>query len=214
MIHHEDTAVSPVVGVMLMLVVTIIIAAVVSAFAGGMGTDQHKTPQATITAKSVIQSLEGSTSAGQPITYPSGYTAANGIQFENTGGDTFSLSDIAIQLQSQDVKYTLTTQDKINRTDTSVCLPTGITSNDGYFQKIGATSSDQTIAPGDKFMLYADHNTDSVDYGSWGVYPGKIGWKPEGTVAGFAAQMNTKIQYQVIDKASNRPIAKGDFFLT
>ena len=42
---RRDHAVSPVVGVMLMLVVTIIIAAVVSAFAGGMMKSQDKTPQ-------------------------------------------------------------------------------------------------------------------------------------------------------------------------
>lgn len=40
----RDGAVSPVVGVMLMLVVTIIIAAVVSAFAGGMTEDTEKAP--------------------------------------------------------------------------------------------------------------------------------------------------------------------------
>lgn len=40
----RDAGVSPVVGVMLMLVVTIIIAAVVSAFAGGMGTTNDKAP--------------------------------------------------------------------------------------------------------------------------------------------------------------------------
>jgi len=40
----SETAVSPVVGVMLMLVVTIIIAAVVSAFAGGLGGSQQKAP--------------------------------------------------------------------------------------------------------------------------------------------------------------------------
>jgi archaeal type IV pilus assembly protein PilA len=40
----RDSAVSPVVGVMLMLVVTIIIAAVVSAFAGGMGKTTDKAP--------------------------------------------------------------------------------------------------------------------------------------------------------------------------
>jgi len=39
-----ESAVSPVVGVMLMLVVTIIIAAVVSAFAGGLATTQQKAP--------------------------------------------------------------------------------------------------------------------------------------------------------------------------
>jgi len=44
-------AVSPVVGVMLMLVVTIIIAAVVSAFAGGLGQSSPKAPQVSIGAE-------------------------------------------------------------------------------------------------------------------------------------------------------------------
>jgi len=44
----QEHAVSPVVGVMLMLVVTIIIAAVVSAFAGGMGTQKEKAPQTSL----------------------------------------------------------------------------------------------------------------------------------------------------------------------
>jgi len=43
----KDDAVSPVVGVMLMLVVTIIIAAIVSAFAGGLATGKEKAPQAS-----------------------------------------------------------------------------------------------------------------------------------------------------------------------
>lgn len=41
----RDTGVSPVVGVMLMLVVTIIIAAVVSAYSGGLASGQKKAPQ-------------------------------------------------------------------------------------------------------------------------------------------------------------------------
>ncbi|PWR70658.1 hypothetical protein DLD82_15290 [Methanospirillum stamsii] len=45
-----DPAVSPVVGVLLMLVVTIIIAAVVSGFAGGLVDNKDKTPQASIDA--------------------------------------------------------------------------------------------------------------------------------------------------------------------
>jgi FlaG/FlaF family flagellin (archaellin) len=45
---NADSAVSPVVGVMLMLVVTIIIAAVVSAFAGGLGSTQQKAPTASM----------------------------------------------------------------------------------------------------------------------------------------------------------------------
>lgn len=49
--YLNDTAVSPVVGVMLMLVVTIIIAAVVSAYAGGVSQGTAKAPQMSITAE-------------------------------------------------------------------------------------------------------------------------------------------------------------------
>jgi archaeal type IV pilus assembly protein PilA len=48
---RDSDAVSPVVGVMLMLVVTIIIAAVVSAFAGGLGQSSPKAPQISIGAE-------------------------------------------------------------------------------------------------------------------------------------------------------------------
>ncbi len=47
----KTAAVSPVVGVMLMLVVTIIIAAVVSAFSGGLSQTTSKAPQITISAE-------------------------------------------------------------------------------------------------------------------------------------------------------------------
>jgi archaeal type IV pilus assembly protein PilA len=50
-LKRGEEAVSPVVGVMLMLVVTIIIAAVVSAFAGGLSGSQTKTPQASFLIK-------------------------------------------------------------------------------------------------------------------------------------------------------------------
>lgn len=45
--NSRNDAVSPVVGVMLMLVVTIIIAALVSAFAGGLGSSTEQTPVIT-----------------------------------------------------------------------------------------------------------------------------------------------------------------------
>jgi FlaG/FlaF family flagellin (archaellin) len=48
MIERKEDAVSPVVGVMLMLVVTIIIAAVVSGFAGGLASGKEKAPQVSL----------------------------------------------------------------------------------------------------------------------------------------------------------------------
>lgn len=47
----NEAAVSPVVGVMLMLVVTIIIAAVVSAFSGGLSQGTNKAPQLSLGAE-------------------------------------------------------------------------------------------------------------------------------------------------------------------
>jgi len=192
----NSDAVSPVVGVMLMLVVTIIIAAVVSAFAGGLGGSQQKTPQATITANPVIQAIANKALSES---YPTGFTAANGILFENTGGDTFSLDGINIQLEGGGTKYTITWSDSFDTTAT--CLPDGIKSGK-YFQKVGSSKSDKTIAPGDKFMFYADGNY---------VYNGvkMLVWHPKGPKDGIGIPFGQKTGYMIIDKDSNKPMASG-----
>ena len=63
-LKKKEDAVSPVIGVMLMLVVTIVIAAVVAAFAGGIATDTEPTPSVVLSAdaykdKISLQSLSG-----------------------------------------------------------------------------------------------------------------------------------------------------------
>jgi len=75
--QKQEQAVSPVVGVMLMLVVTIIIAALVSAFAGGMAQTSDKAPQATI---------QGT------------FSQANGLTLYHNGGDTLTTKDLVISL--------------------------------------------------------------------------------------------------------------------
>ena len=68
----DPDGVSPVVGVMLMLIVTIIIAAVVSAFAGGMSTETTKAPQATISGSySISRGMTFTHNGGDPIGTPS-----------------------------------------------------------------------------------------------------------------------------------------------
>jgi FlaG/FlaF family flagellin (archaellin) len=212
MIRQNDEAVSPVIGVMLMLVVTIIIAAVVSAFAGGLAGDQQKTPQVSLAAKGVVQGIEDTDTTNYVPNISDGWTAANGIEFEHMGGDVFSLNDINIQLESRGTKYTLRSGDMINLSNT--CLPKGVTDATGkkYFQKIGSdTPSDATIAPGDKFMLYADGCYDSSG-AEWDPKGKFLSWSPEGTSGGFAAQLGTKIGYMVIDRMSNRVITTGEVF--
>ena len=65
-LKKKEDAVSPVIGVMLMLVVTIVIAAVVAAFAGGLATETEATPIVVLDAdvyetssKLVLRSLSG-----------------------------------------------------------------------------------------------------------------------------------------------------------
>lgn len=70
-------AVSPVVGVMLMLVVTLIIAGVVSAFSGGLISSQDKVPQATIVGT---------------------YSIQNGMRITHTGGDPLPMHKIVFTI--------------------------------------------------------------------------------------------------------------------
>lgn len=71
---HEN-AVSPVIGVMLMLIVTIIIAAIVSAFAGGSLGSTQKSPVATIQAT---------------------YSQTTGMTITHNGGDAIPLGTTTI----------------------------------------------------------------------------------------------------------------------
>jgi len=206
----DKRGVSPVVGVMLMLVATIILAAVVSSFAGGLATDEQKAPQASIAAKFVIEGVNDTNTSNYEPDYATGFSAANGILFEHMGGDAFSLDEIEIQLQSGTTKYTISNADQINTSVRSVddgpnattCLPSGI---DKYLVEIG--SNDGYIQPGDKFMLYADNCYDSstAPFGG-GVF---FTWKPDGAAGGFGAQKYTTIEYKIIHKPSGKTIASG-----
>lgn len=82
-VNEKDDAVSPVIGVMLMLIVTAVIAAVIAAFAAGTVVDSSTTPTAL---------LEYS---GQKIDY--GYLKSFDIKHE--GGDTLSLENLLIVIE-------------------------------------------------------------------------------------------------------------------
>jgi len=77
MYRNTEYAVSPVVGVMLMLVVTIIIAAVVAAFAGGISASQSRVPQVSVSAS---------------------YSQSHGMTIYNNGGDSLAVGDFKIFL--------------------------------------------------------------------------------------------------------------------
>ncbi|WP_319578816.1 type IV pilin N-terminal domain-containing protein [uncultured Methanospirillum sp.] len=81
--NKKESAVSPVIGVLLMLVVTIIIAAVVSGFAGGLAGSQQKAPQASIDVKFGYGVNDDGTTA----------TNQYDISFSHNGGDLINTKD-------------------------------------------------------------------------------------------------------------------------
>ena len=87
MSHYDaESAVSPVVGVMLMLVATIIVAAVVSAFAGSMANSQDMTPQLNIQAE---------------------YSQLDGMKIYHNGGDTLTVGEFKIFLTPSKNLYSI-----------------------------------------------------------------------------------------------------------
>lgn len=90
MFHEHDRAVSPVVGVMLMLVVVIIIAAVVSAFAGGLSATEQKAPVAILSVS--IHALEN---AGGMPPWGDGYYAPT-MTIRHVNGDSLPTKDLSI----------------------------------------------------------------------------------------------------------------------
>lgn len=114
MMHYRmqepEHAVSPVVGVMLMLVVTIIIAAVVSAFAGGLSSDTEKAPQASIDVdlvqddggmgpayvewKMVFEHLSGDSLQTKDLEIITYYTLSDGTVFKHAQTKTSEKTDL------------------------------------------------------------------------------------------------------------------------
>ena len=109
----NQNAVSPVIGVMLMLVVTIIIAAVVTAFAGSTAASTPKTPQATI--KGVF-----SQSGGMQIIHTGGDPIpASTLMFTMTSDGTFGqgLSATSTQIIDKSLITDVTGTRKLQNTD-------------------------------------------------------------------------------------------------
>jgi flagellin-like protein len=153
----QDNAVSPVVGVMLMLAITVMLAAIASAFAGGFSDRTEKSPQSSL----------GVTANFQSPAYSIGTTNYYRIYFDHTGGDPFSLSSVKVVFRSDETenKTQLTRQDS------------GTTCQN--FTLIGSTGpayNDTTVRAGDRFFI--DGKVASNAYGDTGIQFGNaIFWK-------------------------------------
>lgn len=123
--HDNARAVSPVVGVMLMLAVTVMVAAVVSTYAGGFSGGAEKSPQSSIRATPDL--------------------LHDRIYFEHNGGDPFMLSSVKLVLRGNDTSTSLSLNDAGSTTNlVAAFTEVGTTGN-----------SDTTILAGDTFFIQA-----------------------------------------------------------
>ncbi|ABN07698.1 hypothetical protein Mlab_1534 [Methanocorpusculum labreanum Z] len=130
----RDSAVSPVVGVMLMLVVTIIVAALVAAFAGGIGTTTEAAPTASLDVSLFI--------------------GPGSAMIENIAGDTLPTKDLLITV-SYDVPVKFANKNLDHGGETI------IHTIDGGLEPVAENDLDTTLA-GYPFVYQITNNNATV----------------------------------------------------
>lgn len=228
--RENSSAVSPVVGVMLMLVVTIIIAAVVSAFAGGLGSAQAKTPQATIVASEfhvggtydLYDQQDGfSRAANQHVPAPrapsSGATDVY-VVFEHKGGDSINLANIDMKFSSLQKPAEKSTISNSNLPLTNNNASNAVLGNDaaGIGDKATLAGFSRNwsvymerfpdhgtiIKPGDKFIVHADYVAKFKGTVS-------VSWLKNDGRYPFFVNAGDVLTYEIMDKASGKMITSG-----
>lgn len=138
LLPFKEDAVSPVVAVMLMLVVTIIIAAVVSAFAGGLADEQDKVPQVQIRAS---------------------YSQTTGMEIEHLGGDPIGTQSTTVMVRPSNTfgnaEHVISIVNKtliVSDFDVDAGTASAWVRNDGY-------SGEKTFRPGETHYIKAPYHT-------------------------------------------------------
>ena len=229
-ILQKDDAVSPVIGVMLMLVVTIIIAAVVSSFAGGLAGDTQKAPQASLVAKEVVVNeaydvvkTNGNGGANFDPNPVPGKAADIYVIFEHKGGDGINLHDIEVHLGSlkyPSEKSMISNAKEPNANKTFVGEKVNIAgfSKDWKQYLQGFPDRESLISPGSQFALHADYAREGIETRG-GTHDNelesfrKISWRPDGASNSFDIGVGDYLTYDIIDKKSRKSISSGQILV-
>ncbi|WP_298670137.1 type IV pilin N-terminal domain-containing protein [uncultured Methanofollis sp.] len=211
--RKEDDAVSPVVGVMLMLVVTIIIAAMVSAFSGSVAEDQTLAPQVSLSASCICSITDKDRTNELP---DHSDKLNNGIEFRLSGGDSFSLRDITVQLKNGDsvmnfnMKTHLNTSAAVDKSKLKFIKDPE--EKETYFALPGG--GDELVTVGDSFRIVADDCYDSTLAEDKNVVKGRfLTWSPEGSGGTFKVQAHVPFEYTITDQLSGKPIQRGTLII-
>ncbi len=235
--EKKDEAVSPVVGVMLMLVVTIIIAAVVSGFAGGLAGDNQKVPQASVTAKEVI--VKGVIDTNQGAAFGQGLTRPDQgsenpaadiyIIFQHNGGDPLNLDRVEMHLGKLSepqvgtlISRALTPQTgpDLVASQTTNGATIGVKSQLGGYSQLNSTG---WPVGWDKYLEKYPEKTSAIvapgdqfvlhaDYGARGS-TNEIAWLKQGGDYPFPIKQGDVLTYDLIDLSSKKIICSGQVFI-
>jgi hypothetical protein len=137
---HSEDAVSPVVGVMLMLVVTIIIAAVVSMYAGGMSTGTDKASQVQIRAT---------------------YSQSDGLKIEHMGGDAIATSPTSVWVRCSDTFGSASHAMWLVNKTTLVNSQTAVVGDKGAWEREGGYSGIKSFVAGDTAYVNNPYHTNT-----------------------------------------------------
>jgi len=92
-LRNDDSAVSPVIGVILMVAITVILAAVIGTFVLGLGDSLQQAPQSTLNAEDA--SVDYNSSANYSNDDATAFTISQ------DGGDAINMADARIVIDSQ-----------------------------------------------------------------------------------------------------------------
>jgi len=219
---HEE-AVSPVIGILLMLVVTIIIAAIVSGFAGGLTGNQEKAPSISVSAQKVVVDevydtvqMITTTKGDWNLSCPSGKANNAYVLFENSGGEGIVLNDLQFRVSSG--KYptdkalidnsvtpnqdTSITGDKSNIKDPNL-------RNWKYYIETFPDNASTSISPGSKFVLHFDGGKEVGKYSSYPNGYKSLDFRPNGVTTSLSITEGDYLVYDIIDKKSKKIVSSG-----
>jgi hypothetical protein len=220
--QFTEHAVSPVVGVMLMLVVTIIIAAVVSSFGTGLTSDVS-------TASNARVELVGVSSGGYkdvPPVPPKDTYAQIGIVFKNAGGDSLDLRNLKLYFTGlawgSQGAFTLTYNDPVSlvyvENSPHVVSAAGrvqpFENATGHrIQRFGSGLTaeeleDPIIEPGDRFIIYSEYYAPAGKQLGFRVDRGDLS-KPTDTWSSGAVTVDGSSRYTLSDLKSGVVYSEG-----
>ncbi len=178
---REEKAVSPVIGVILMVAITVILAAVIASFVFGIGSKAPKTaPQAQLALADAQTSLPKKTSS------TGGYIPV--FTISHNGGDSIACSDMKIMIYFDSNKTLLATllfNQSVNTFTPTYVLGYSSGFNSTGYPLFNTTSIlDKRFDPGDIITVYENN-------------------------ANIAIQPGTVLLVKIIDTVSNQPIFSG-----